>query len=49
VTITTRDNKNIPITKTFKDLKLVNDREIKVDFQVPPGLESLSVMFDADV
>jgi len=32
VTITTRDNKNIPVTKSFSDLKLFQNTELKVDF-----------------
>jgi len=32
VTLTTRDNKNIPVTKTFTDVKVYNSRELKIDF-----------------
>jgi hypothetical protein len=32
VTLTTKDNKNIPVTKTFTELKLSQNRELKIDF-----------------
>lgn len=32
VTLTTQDNRNIPVTKTFTDIKLSHNRELKIDF-----------------
>lgn len=49
VTLTIFDNKMIPVTKTYTDLKIVNNRELKIDFQVPSNLISVSLKFEADV
>ena len=49
ITITTTDNKQIPVTKTFADLSLSNKKELSVSFFVPPNLVSVSVYFEGDV
>ena len=38
---------NIPITKNFENLKVLDDQEIIIDFQVPSNLESVKVDFSA--
>jgi hypothetical protein len=40
---------NIPITKNFDNLKIEDDRETIIDFQVPPNLESIKVDFSVQV
>jgi phosphate-selective porin len=40
---------NIPITKNFENLKMEDDRETIIDFQVPPNLETIKVDFSVQV
>jgi hypothetical protein len=40
---------NLPITKTFEDLKLNNNNEIPIKFQVPPNLITVTVLIEAEV
>lgn len=40
---------NIPITKLFEDLKINDNNEILLSFQVPPNLEGVSISFEAKV
>jgi hypothetical protein len=34
---------NLPVTKTFSNLQLANDKELLVTFQVPPNLKHIDV------
>lgn len=40
---------SIPITKNFDSLKIEDDRETIIDFQVPPNVESIKVDFSCQV
>ena len=39
----------IPVTKKFENLNLIDGQELTVDFQVPPNLESIDVSISAQV
>ena len=40
---------HIPVTKIFEDLKITDNNEIVLNFQVPPNLESVSITFETRV
>lgn len=40
---------DLPMTKTFDNLELKNDKDIVVTFQVPPNLESIEITASGDV
>jgi hypothetical protein len=40
---------NIPVTKKFEHLNFRNDKELIIDFQVPPYLETIQVTLDTEV
>jgi hypothetical protein len=40
---------DLPMTKTFDNLEFLRTKDVVVNFQVPPNLESLSVTVSADV
>jgi hypothetical protein len=50
VTLTTLNfTDKVPVTKTFENLTVQNNKEVIVDFQVPPYLQNISVTFSCDV
>lgn len=50
VTLTTLNfTDKVPVTKTFENLQISNSKEIVVDFQVPPYLEQVSVVFSCEI
>ena len=40
---------NLPVTKTFENLELDNKHEIPIRFQVPPNLQTVSIIIEAEV
>jgi hypothetical protein len=40
---------NLPTTKIFEDLKLTDNNEIILNFQIPPNLQAINVEFEAKV
>ncbi len=50
VTLTTRNaTDNMPVSKTFDNLKTLDNREIVIEFQVPSLLSNIDVKIECDV
>lgn len=50
VTLTTMNfTDRVPVTKTFDSITVANNKDVVVDFQVPPYLSSVSVQFSCEV
>ena len=50
VTLTTTSYiDGIPVTKTFENVHFKNNRELVLDFQVPPYLSTITVKLDTEV
>ncbi len=50
VTLTTNNYiDRIPVTKTFEDLKFKNNQEMIIDFQVPPYLETITILLETEI
>lgn len=50
VTLTTMNfTDKVPVTKTFDNIQVANNKDIVVDFQVPPYLQNVTVVFSCEV